>query len=341
MGPPPRVTREGKPIGDRQLLGLLGAGVEPACEPTGEPMPAYQVRFEGLLKHLTSMAILTDKVVDRVHFLTPAKGAASLASVDGRCVGVLRRLGKGRIATLGFRPRDDQSASTGQEARWLFDILHVLGAYGRPGLVATARDPSVISRSGEYLATAFANGAVGLCRHYRRHRENWPWPFFRDQEQDRRLLEANPPGDDRINVRNVRLGGLKISYRGRGAMLLRTDAAGRLIAFSGSDCTGLRVGRRSYRFCAKPASLTFHPLEGRLSDGGRAVYRLHARSAGEFSLPLPIDGPVKVLAEGTLPGSAGAELPSRRRGDDLVVTIGPGMENRWLFVVKGKYKPRA
>ena len=333
LGAPPRMTREGQLLSPRELSAVFGGNPVPATEPTGEPMPCHPVSFAGPLKHLPAMPILTDMVVDRVHFYTPARGSVEIARVDGRCAGLLRRHASGGVmATLGIRPRDDQAASTGQEARWLFEILLALGAYGPPARRQTAQDPAVLSRTGDYLVTSFPNGAIGLCRHYRHHRENWPWPFFRDQEQDRKLLEANPPGDDTITLRNVRIAGRTVGYQGSGAMLVRTDEAGRLIAFSGRDCTKVRVDGKSYRFCNKPVSITFGPLSG-LGDA-RTVYRLVVYSEVTVDLPLSLDGPVRVWSEGSTPGSAGQPVECKQFADRLRVTVGPGQAGRWMYVVR-------
>jgi len=335
MGPPPRITRDGRELGRRELGALLGVRLEPTWEPTGEPMACHEVVFQGPLKHLPPMPIFTDMVVDRVHFLTPLRGAMPLASVDGRCVGALRRHASGgQMVTLGFRPRDDQSASTGQEARWLLEILRALGAYGPARRRAASENPAILSRASGYLVTRFPNGAIGLCRHYRRHRENWPSPFFRNAEQDRKLLEANPPGDDLIDVRGLRINGHSVSYRGRGALLFRADRAGRLIAFSGNDCTGIRIGRHGYRFSDTPASFTFHPLDRRLSSGGRAVYRAHVRTAGMLGLPLLLDGPVSVWAEGPRPGTIQQPLTATQHEGGLRMTLDQRQLGRWLYVLR-------
>ena len=54
----------------------------------------------------------------------------------------------GSATFLGFRPRDDQSASLGAEVRTWFEILLALGAYPGSGASRARNDnPSVVSRT--------------------------------------------------------------------------------------------------------------------------------------------------------------------------------------------------
>ena len=124
----------------------------------------------------------------------PDAGAEVVARVGQKVVGIHRpTAGNGSATFLGFRPRDDQSASLGAEARTWFEILLALGAYPGSGAEPAGNDnPSVVSRTTPYVACRFPNGTTSLAAHYRTHEESWPGGFHRDAKQDRGDPRAEP-----------------------------------------------------------------------------------------------------------------------------------------------------
>lgn len=249
----PLLCPDGLALGDIWMEKLFGVYLESTTDPLGLALPARQVCFEGALAPVEPMTVLTDMVVDRLFPVRPlrayrnAPGTETVATVrtggpDGvRCVGTRKVYpGGGQAIYLGFRPRDDQAASTGAEARTWFEILKTVGVY------AGDDNPTIISRTTDYLACTFPNGATALCLHYRTHAESWPGGFFRDAEQDERLMHENPPPDDALDLQDLRVAGHTVTYQGCHAVAYRLDRAGRLIAFAGDDqqiqvAVGIRI----------------------------------------------------------------------------------------------------
>jgi hypothetical protein len=115
-GPPPRVDFAGQPVLARwqKLFGVktVQFGIE------GQIADGWQVQFSGTFSKVPAQTILTDFLVDRIYPVEPDAGAETIARVGTNIVGTYRATGKRGSATfLGFRPRDDQSASLGAEVR--------------------------------------------------------------------------------------------------------------------------------------------------------------------------------------------------------------------------------
>ncbi len=234
----------------RRLPALAGRPVRRAVDYTRPTRSACRCRAARWCSRARSapsppQLIPSDFVVDRVFPVEPLGGASSVAVLNTggpevkRCVGTWRTFaGGGQAVYLGFRPRDDQAASTGVEVRTWFEVLSALGAYP-----AQRQSRHVISRTSELLACAFPNGAVAACPHFRDYPENWPGGFFRDEELDQRIMLDNPPPDNSLALRELRVAGQTVDYRGRHSVVWRCDAAGRLIAFAGFECTGITFER--------------------------------------------------------------------------------------------------
>ena len=196
------------------------------ADPFGLPLPGRQVVFSGPLQSVPSQTILTDFVVDRVFPLQTVNGAEAVATLNtggpqGRiCVGTRKPYpGGGQAIYLGFRPRDDQAACTGTEARTWFEVLRQCGAY--PASAAGADDnPSVISRTSDMLACAFPNGALAACPHFKDYPEDWQGGFFRNLEDDQRVTREHPLAPDAIELQDWRIAGQTISYKGQHAVVL-------------------------------------------------------------------------------------------------------------------------
>src|SRR5262249_2938271 len=152
-------------------------------------------------------------LVDCIYPVEPDSdsGIEIAARVGSDIVCVHRPVGKaGSITFLGFRPRDDQSASLGYESRSWFDVLRSLGAYPNSRSDSTAHDnPSIVSRESPYLATRFPNGAIAVAAHYRSHPETWGGGIHRDPAEDEKLLKQNPLPSDRLELQDFRVAGHK------------------------------------------------------------------------------------------------------------------------------------
>jgi hypothetical protein len=263
-------------------------------------------------------------------------------------VGLHRKQGRGTVTYLGFRPRDDQAASLGFEVRTWFEVLKALGAYpkSRPD-VPVEDNPSVVSRESPCLATRFPNGTIALAAHYRRHVENWPGGFQRDESQDRASLARNPLPPDPVELQERWVAGHRVSYRGKHVVAFRIDGAGNLHAFGGYETQGIRIDGREHRFADQPLDfLAFTPVpEARRVPGG-AVMMIWVQGEGEFRLPVPagLKAP-RVYQQGAHYGSVGAEVASALRDGQLVVDVvrdgqrprprtGDRSE-RFLFVLSG------
>src|SRR5208337_616892 len=126
-GPPPRLDMAGKAVLDqwRRLFAVKAL----RFELEGQPAGGWSVQFSGLLAKVPAQPVLTDFLVDLVYPVEAEEGAEVVARAGQRVLGVHRPLKGGGSATfLGFRPRDDQSASLGAEVRTWFEVLLALGA---------------------------------------------------------------------------------------------------------------------------------------------------------------------------------------------------------------------
>ncbi|NUM53357.1 MAG: hypothetical protein HUU46_06920 [Candidatus Hydrogenedentes bacterium] len=334
-GPPPVLTAEG---GDaleiwRQLTGVEYApGVD-----EGIIAPGKVVAFEGPLANAAPQTILTDFLVDRIYPVTPREGVTSAARVGSDIVGTHRATAAGGSVTfLGFRPRDDQSASLGYESRTWFSVLEALGAYPASGKFADINDNTEhVSRSTPYLACRFPNGTTAVAPHFKDTLEDWPGGFARNEEQDRAYLERVPPPSDAIELAEFRVNGRTVTYTGTGAVAFRTNDAGHLIAFAGSNAAAIAVDGVTTTFASQPiASICWAPVpaERRVPNG--AVLVVQVVGAADIRIPAPeLTGPAKLYAQGTTPGSLGTLVPCAIENGVLCFTATPEVSHRWLYAV--------
>jgi hypothetical protein len=294
---PPMLCQDGAACREAWMRDLFGVVAQETVDPLGLALPARQVDFHGALAPVAPMSVLTDLTVDRLFPVSPLPGTECVARVRTggpdrlRCVGTRKAYpGGGQALYLGFRLRDDQSASTGWEARTWFEVLQSLGVYAPSGVFDENDNPSVVSRNSGYLACAFPNGAVALCPHYRHHAESWPGGFFRENEQDERLLAENPPPDDCIDLVRFRVAGHEVTYRGQHAVAWRLDNAGCLLAFAGVECTGIALDGWSFAWADKPVDIAWHALgPEHETPVYRPLYRAWCDTEGEVRVPLGLE----------------------------------------------------
>jgi hypothetical protein len=336
-GPPPRLDLSGQPALERwqHLCGVKSL----QFDREGIMVPGEVIKFDGALKNVPPQTLLTDFLVDLTYPVEPAPDATPVARVNGDVVGITRAMPGGGSATfLGFRPRDDQSASLGYETRTWFEILKALGAYpkSRPE-VAVEDNPAVVSRETPYLATRFPNGAVAVAAHYRAHNETWGGNIHRDAKQDEAMLAKNPLPSDRLDLRDFQVAGYTLNFTGRGIVAFRLDARGRLAAFGGHGCSSIRIDGRDHVFADRPVGhVAWAPVPPERRVPGGAVMELWVQGEANLRLPLPEHvGSARVFLQGPRPGSAGGEVAASVRERTLEFQSRAGWGQAHLYVVPG------
>ena len=337
-GPPPVLTDEGGNALE-PWSALFGIAYQSDCT-IGKPVPGRKVVFEGVLQSVSPQIVLTHLLVDHAYPVTVQGDTQPVARIQKQVVGTHRTLPGGGSATfLGFRPLDDQAASLGYETRTWFEVLHALGAYPPSGKCAGVNDNTeYLSRTGEYLACRFPNGAVTVARHLRDLVEDWPGGFARDAEADAKYMKAHPLPPNTIHLEACHVQGHTVDYDGTDAMAFRVDDQGALVAFAGYGCRQICVDGKTTVFAEQPLPLvSFAPVaEARRLPGG-AVGQIVIRGTGTIRLPEGVVPPeAKLVVEGPLLGSRGGELAYQRDGQSVTLTIGSGEQGRRIWVVPTK-----
>jgi hypothetical protein len=160
----------------------------------GKFAAGMQVTFLNKLARVQPQIILTDFLPDHIYPVSPRQGTEAVAKVKRWTVGTYRAHPGGGSATfLGYRPRDDQSASLGYETRNWFEILDTLGAYPPTGRFSGVNDNTeYLSRTTGYLVTRFPNGVVSLAPPHQARR-NLEWRRHAAQVQARRFRGQSAP----------------------------------------------------------------------------------------------------------------------------------------------------
>ena len=116
----------------------------------------WKISFHESFVNLPEQVILTDFLVDRIYPVTLNSSDVEIISkVEDKIVGTKLKKGKGYTYYFGFRPRDDQSASLGYEARTLFEILNTVNAYPSSGKFDINDNPTYVSRTSDFFAAQF------------------------------------------------------------------------------------------------------------------------------------------------------------------------------------------
>jgi hypothetical protein len=334
-GPPPVLDADGDLAG-AAWSAISGCAYTPRAD-DGLIAPGRQVAFEGSLAPVPMMTVLTDFVVDRLHPLVAAEGTEVVARSRNHVVGTRKAFpGGGSFTALAFRPRDDQAASLGYETRQWFEILNSLGAYAPTGVFGAQNDNTeYLSRTTDYLACRFPNGAVSIAPHLRSVEESWPGGFARKPDQDAGIMAGIILPNDRTALEGFKVNGHEVTYNGRLTATFRVDDQKRLIAFCGSDAQKISVDGIVTEFADKPMPLVaWAPvLTSRTVDKG-AVIELFYSGEAMLRIPAPgLSGPVDVVAEGSKPGSRGEALESSLQDGLLQVRAASQFANRWIYVV--------
>jgi len=328
-GPPPQILRDGRDAG-KAWEALTGVRHQPSNQ-GGRPVPGFEISFSGTLGKVDPFTVITDLLPDRVYPLD-VKNAEPVAQCGDWTIGAHRKLGKGTVTTLGFRPRDDQAASLGRDVRAWFEILNALGTYPASGEFDRINDNTeVISRTGDLFACRFPNGAVSLAPHLKDIKEQWPGGFHRDAEADAKIVAKLNLPDSRMELKEFRVSGHEISYSGDHAVTFRVDGRGNLIGFAGRGCDRIQIDGRKFVFADKPLPLVaWAPTPQEQQVEGGAVYLVRAAGDGELRLPIPgLKNPV-VLRQGARLGQAGADQKASYEQGVLTFRIRSGAV--WYFV---------
>jgi hypothetical protein len=331
-GPPPLLTFEG---GDALASWQDLFGVRyPAVPIDGMVVPGRIVEYEGALDAVTDQVILSDLFVDRAYPVEPVS-AEAVARVQESVVGTLKKAGSsGSALYLGYRPRDDQSASLGYETRNWFEILDAMGAYPSSEVFDGVRDNTeFISRTTDYLACRFPNGAVAVARHLKDLAEDWPGGFARNREEDAAWLESHTLPTDVIELDDFKVNGHSVTYSGRHGLVFRMGPGGDLIAFAGIGASEVTVDGRTFRIADKPLEqVAWAPVpEVRRVNGG-AVLQVMVYGSGRVRIPradLPAD--LRFYAQGSKPGSKGEEVPAELADDVFELNVPPAAARRWIY----------
>ena len=300
----------------------------------GKLAPGREVVFEGALKRVPSQSILTHFTPDHIFPVTPRTGASVVAKVKDDIVGV-KNDALPNVVYLGFRPRDDQSASLGMETRTWFEVLNTLGAYPATGAFPSGNDNTeFVSRNSDYIVARFPNGTVSLAHHLKALEEDWAGGFARNEEQDKKYLDKMPPPSEQITLNGFSVNGHTIAYNGVNTLSYRVDANGALVGFCGESCNAITIDGKETKFADAPLGLiAYTPVPESRRVAGGAVMQLLVYGQGEVRIPatnLPAN--VAAFAEGTTPGSRGTAVPARIENGNLILDPAPA-GGRWIYIV--------
>jgi hypothetical protein len=308
-GPPPIIDAAGADC-RTEWQTLFGVNYQPAVF-QGEIAAGKVITFQNSFSPIPPQTILTDFIVDRVYPAEGRAGSEIIAKVEQQVVGTRFKYNQGSAFYLGFRPRDDQSASLGMEQRTWFEVLNCLGAYMPTGRFNDVNDNTeYLSRTTDYLCTRFPNGATVIARHYRTHRESWPGGFSRNKTQDEEIIRQNPLPADSINLKDFKVNGHKLAYDGRLILAFNSDQSGHLIAFEGHDCNCLQLDDKTYIFSKeKQKHLAWAAVAADRQIPNKAFFQIYIDGSGEISIPLATERKnLKLCSEGPVPGSMGENV---------------------------------
>ena len=319
FGPPPVIDGNGRNC-LAQWQSIFGIKYE-SFRPLGQIATGKRIDFAKQLSQVPPQYILTDFMIDHIYPVVAEAGISILAICDGQLIGT----GKGRAYYFGFRPRDDQSASLGYETRTLFEILDKLGAYPSTGTFPGTNDNTEhISRTSEYLATRFPNGATSIVKHYKNHRESWDGGFSRDAEQDQKVLSLNPLPPAEIDINNFMVNGHIISYKGRLNMAFRMNEKNELIAFEGQNCKQIEIDGKKYQFSDSPfQKIAFTPS----ANGEKDEMLIFINGKSQVTIPISKSISSKTI---TLADHLGKAVSFKNATDAIQININGKLSSKWL-----------
>ncbi|MBC7958258.1 MAG: hypothetical protein H7X94_00190 [Vallitaleaceae bacterium] len=258
-------------------------GCSPAFE--GKTAKGSQVIFNNQFSGIHEMTILTDLLPDFVYSVTPSEHTEAIASIGNEIVGTYKAYPEGGAAVyLGFRPRDDQSGSTGEDVDTLFSILKTVNAYDEDSFEVFSRE-----KSSQYLVNNFKNGSVSLTNHIRTFYEDWEGKFFRDEAEDAKALEGRVLPETRIELKKFVIKGNEINYLGQGILTIHVDENGLLKGFAGENTKEIAINGQVYKFCDVPATIAWAEIsKEHLDEGIDQAYAIFTNQEGCLTLPIQL-----------------------------------------------------
>jgi hypothetical protein len=333
-GPPPVLTFSGEgalPTWEK----IFGVSYTPMVS-EGKYAAGMQVTFSHRLSSVPPQIILTDMLPDHIYPVTPDQGVQAVAQMKRWTVGSYKTYPGGGTATyLGFRPRDDQSASLGYDERTWFDVLLTLGAYPATGKLPGVNDNTeVVARTSDYLVTRFPNGALSFAHHLRTLDETWNGGGELPKSKPADFV-GNPLPANTLHLAAMKVDGHSVSYDGTGAMAFREDAGGRIVAFAGGGSREITVdGRRTVFADRQLKRIGWAPVAAMRRVPGGAMMQIVADGEGEVSIQAPsVTSPISLVMEGPVAGSRGPAVPFTLRGGVLRFALTPALSGHWIYVV--------
>jgi hypothetical protein len=291
----------------------------------GEIAAGKRIDFKNKLKDTPSQYILTDFVIDRIYPVEPAEDTEKLAFCDNNLlVGTANK----NAYFFGFRPRDDQSASLGYETRTLFEILDRIGVYNPTGVFPGFNDNTEhVSRTTDYLATRFPNGATAIVRHYRKHRESWDGGFSRNDEEDAKALEENPLPTDEIEINNFKVNGHNITYKGRLNMAFSMNGENGLTGFEGHNCKQVTIDGKTYKFSDSPLQkFAFSPSP----DEKENEMLIYVQGESKVTIPIPESIASRKIK---LTNAQGKKVSFKNSGNEIQININEKLSGKLLKMI--------
>jgi hypothetical protein len=332
-GPPPVIDATGENC-QAEWQTLFGVNYKPT-KFQGEIAAGKTITFKNKLSTVPEQTILTDFMVDRIYPVELDEGSKNVATIENKVVGTTRKFGKGIACYLGFRPRDDQSASLGKEQRTWFELLSALSVYPPTGSFANTNDNTeFVSRTSEYLTTRFPNGTTIVASHYRNHPESWPGGYARDKEQDEKIIQENPLPSDEILLNDFKVNGHEVTFNGRLIMAFNTDHQKNLVAFEGHGCNQITIDDKTTTFANEEFEyIAWAPIPINRQIPNKAFSQIFIKGSGEVSIPVVTDRKkIKIFAQGETLGSMGKEVPFNFEKGRLKIKITEENSNRWLYL---------
>jgi len=334
-GPPPVLDGSGAKCLDN-WESLFGVDYTPSIY-FGQMAPGKEIIFENEFKNIPKQTILTDFIVDHVYPVKLHNGVELLAKVDGLSVGTKKQNGNGLVYFMGFRPRDDQSASLGYETKTLFEILNAAGAYQATGKISDANDNTeYLSRTTDYLATRFPNGTTVIVKHYRTHRENWADGFSRDDSADAAALADNPLPSDSINLVDFKVNGHVIDFTGRQICVFNEDANGYLKSFEGHDCSKVKIDGKEYDLSGNiQKMICWTTASEDEAKNYNALMKIWVDANGNVSIPVNFsETSVKFAKTDFDKLSYIANVNYEVKNGSLKLFCNPDLSGRWIYLCK-------
>ncbi|MDO5582126.1 MAG: hypothetical protein Q4G69_13435 [Planctomycetia bacterium] len=285
-GPPAQLDMDGNDVLKR-WSDLFGIG-QMNADLNGISSPGRKIDFCGSLQGVPVQDILTNFPIDYIYPAEVSQTEKNKSEVVARCGDKIIGLRKDNLLWLGFRPRDDQSASLGYETRTWYEVLFRMGAYPSSKKWDQYNDnPVCISRTTPYFAASFPNGAVALTVHYSRHAETWSNDINRNAEEDKKILDLNPIPSADITLKKFKIAGHEIGYTGTRMAAWRLDKNDRLIAFYGKRTNQIEIDGKTFVFCDDPlVEIAWAPVAMERRVPGGAVLEIWASNQANLRIPL-------------------------------------------------------